>query len=359
MTSAHPVALIPGEGIGPETTAAARRCIEATGTVIDWEICAAGEEAYRTGGEALPLRTVEAIRERGIALKGPLATRSGAGYRSANLELRHQLDVYAGIRPCRTLPGAPVWGGPVDVTIVRMNNEDLYAGIEFDFDSEGANQIREVVAAQTGSHLAGDAGLSLKTLSASETARVARIAFNYARDEGRTKVTAVHKASVMRSTDGLLVSAAERVSRDYPEVDYEARLVDTACHDLIARPGSCDVLLCPIQYGDILSDVGAALIGGLGLLPGVNVGDHCAVFESAHGTAPRHAGANRVNPIAMVLCGAMLLERLGEAEAASRLGAAVRSVVAAGEVLSYDLYRGKGRPAGTSDVADAIVAALR
>lgn len=355
----HRVTLIPGDGIGPEVTAAARRALDATGVEIEWEVCEAGAAAVERGGKPLPAAVVDSIRANGTALKGPTSTPVGSGFRSANLELREALDLYAGIRPCKALAGAPTRFPEVDIVVVRMNLEDLYAGIEYEPGRADTERLRTMIRETRGRDLPPDSGLAIKPISAAAARRVARRAFDYARGTGRSKVTAVHKASVMRWTDGVFLHEAREVAAEYPEIGFEDRLVDAVCHHLVARPAEYDVLVMPMLYGDLVSDIGAGLIGGLGLAPGANVGDDAAVFEAVHGSAPRHAGADRANPMAAMLSGAMLLRHLGEGEAAERLAGAVASVVAEGRSVTYDL-RPPGDPAavGTAAVGEAVASAL-
>jgi len=354
----HRVTLIPGDGIGPEVVEAARRAMEATGVRLRWDVHEVGAAAIERCGTPLPAAVLASIAARGVALKGPVATASSAGVRSVNLTLREELGLQAGIRPARTWPGvgAPVEG--LDVVVVRMLAGDLYAGIEFEAGSDGVARLRDLVAETCGRELPSDAGVSLKPISPMQTTAVARIALGYARDHGRRKVTIVHKATVMRATDGAFLSAARAVGdEEAGDVVVDDRLVDTVCHDLAARPGRCDVLLTSMLYGDLLSDLCAGLSGGLGLAPGVNVGPSCAVFEAVHGTVAHQAGRDRANPMALILSGAMLLRHLGEARAADRLEGAVAAVLADGHTVTYDLADGSD-PAGTTAVTDAIVAAL-
>lgn len=356
----HRVTLIPGDGIGPEVTAAGRRALEATGVEIDWDVQEAGAATHEREGIALPDPVIDSIRERGAALKGPTATPSGSGFRSVNLTLREALDLYAGVRPCRALAGAQTRFPEVDLVIVRMNSEDLYAGIEYEPGDPATERLRAFVRETRSRELPQDTGLGLKPISAAAARRVVQRAFEYARATGRSRVTAVHKASVMRFTDGLFLEVAREVAGQYPEISFDDELVDTVCQRLVVEPGDYDVLVTPMLYGDILSDLGAGLIGGLGLAPGANLGDGCAVFEAVHGSAPRHAGRNRANPIALILSGAMLLEHLGEADSARRLRAATAQVVREGRAVSYDLRPGRelAGATGTAEMADAIIAAL-
>jgi isocitrate dehydrogenase (NAD+) len=348
----HRVTLIPGDGIGPEVCAAARLVLDATGIELDWDVQEAGAATFEREGSALPPSVLESIRERGVALKGPTAT--GRDFRSANLSLREELDLYAGVRPVRGFAGVGGGRPALDLVIVRMNHEDLYAGIEYPAASDNAARLRSFVAETAGAALPTDAGVSLKPLSASGAERVARLAFDWAETHGRRRVTAVHKATVMRATDGAFLEAARAVAAEHPRIEFDDLLVDAFCAKLVRMPERFDVLLLPVLYGDIASDLAAALIGGLGLAPGANLGDRHAVFEAVHGTAPRHAGQGKVNPLALVLSGSMLLQRLGEAEAAERVERAVAEVLAEGRTLTYDL----GGSAGTTEVAEAVAARL-
>jgi isocitrate dehydrogenase (NAD+) len=354
----HHVTFIPGDGIGPEVCDAARRALEATGVAIEWDVQEFGADAYVREGQALLERVIGSVREHRVALKGPTSTPSGAGFRSINIALRRDLDLYAGVRPCRALPGVATPFPQTDVVVVRMNTEDLYAGIEYARDEDTAVRLREIVAATRGAELPDDSGVSLKPLSHGASARVARAAFEYARANGRRRVSAVHKATVMRATDGLFLEACREVAGAYDDIEFDDRLVDNACAKLVMRPQECDVLVMPMLYGDIVSDVAAGLIGGLGVAPGANLGDEVAVFEAVHGSAPRHAGRNRANPFAMMRSGAMLLRHIGEQEAAERLEAAIADVTREGKTLTYDIAR-DAEPASTSEVAQAVVERLR
>jgi isocitrate dehydrogenase (NAD+) len=354
----HRVTLIPGDGIGPEVVEAARRAMEATGVRLAWDVREVGAAAIERSGTPLPAAVLESIARCGVALKGPVATASGAGVRSVNLTLREALGLQAGIRPSRIWPGvrAPVEG--LDVVIVRMLAGDLYAGIEFASGSEAVARLRDLVADACSRELPADAGVSLKPISRSDTQAVARIALAYAREHGRRKVTIVHKATVMRATDGAFLAAARAIADARPtDLVVDDRLVDTVCHDLAARPGRCDVLLTSMLYGDLLADLCAGLSGGLGLAPGVNVGPSCAVFEAVHGTVAHQAGRDSANPMAVILSGAMLLRHVGETTAADRLERAVAAVLADGRTATYDLAGGR-EAAGTTAVTDAVIAAL-
>ncbi len=357
----HKVTLIPGDGIGPEVCEAARRALEATGVAFEWDIQELGAESYAREGPALLERAIASVRARGLALKGPTSTPAGKGFRSVNIALRNELDLYAGIRPAKHYAGVRTPFPGTDVVVIRMNLEDLYAGIEFRHDEEAAAELRRLVRDTRGVELSPQAGISLKPLSGPAAARVARRAFEYARANGRRKVTAVHKATVMRHTDGVFLEACREVATGYPDVEFDDRLVDNVCHQLVAHPEDCDVLLSPIMYGDILSDVAAGLVGGLGMAPGANVGDTAAVFEAVHGSAPRHGGRDRANPFALMLSGVMLLRHVGEDDAADRLEGAIAAVIEEGTTVTYDLKPARDDPtaAATSAVAAAVIAKLR
>jgi len=328
------VTLIPGDGIGPEVTEAARRVIEAAGADITWEVVEAGEKTLAARGTVLPPEVLESIRKNRVALKGPLTTPVGTGFRSVNVALRQELGLYANLRPARTWPGVPSRYQNVDLVVVRENTEDLYAGVE---------------------HMVGeDAAESIKIITRRASERIVRFAFEYARAHGRRKVTAVHKANIMKCTDGLFLNCARKVAAEYPDVEFEERIVDNMCMQLVQKPELYDVLVMPNLYGDIISDLCAGLVGGLGLAPSANLGDEAAVFEPVHGSAPKYAGQNKVNPLACILSGVMMLEHLGRKEPAERIRRAVEKVLSEGRQVTYDL----GGPAGTREMADAIISAL-
>jgi isocitrate dehydrogenase (NAD+) len=355
----HRVTLIPGDGVGPEVTEAARRVLEATGVGLEWDRQDAGFETWEREGTPLPDRVLESIRQTRVALKGPTKTPVG-GFRPINMPLRLEFDLYAGIRPCKAYPGVPTRYPETDIVIVRMTHEDLYAGVEYARGEAATDELRELIRRTDGTALPDDSAITIKWLSSGASRRLVRRAFEYAVERGRRKVTAVHKANVMKESDGVFLEAAREVAAEYPGVEFDDRRVDSLCCELAMRPGDFDVLAMPLFYGDFVSDLGAGLVGGLGMAPGVNLGDDCAIFEAVHGTAPKHRGANRVNPFAMILSGAMMLRHLGEGEAADRLERAIGAVLSEGRAITYDLARGipGALPVGTSEATDAVIERL-
>ena len=355
------VTLIPGDGTGPEIAEATRRVIEATGVAIEWDVEQAGADVMdEHGGDPLPDHVLDSIKRNGVALKGPITTPVGTGFRSVNVALRKALDLYAQVRPCKTYPGVRSRYEGVDLVVVRENTEDLYAGIEFEQGSREAAELGEWLEAR-GPRLPPDSGISVKPLSVAGTRRIVEFAFDYARRHGRRKVTAVHKANIMKFSDGLFLHVAREVAAEQHDLEFDDRIVDNLAMQLVQRPEEYDVLVCPNLYGDIISDLAAGLVGGLGLAPGGNFGTHAAVFEPTHGSAPKYAGQNKVNPMAMMLSGVMMLRHLEEAEAADRLEAAIADVIAEGRSVTYDLKATRDDPTavGTSEVADAIVDHMR
>lgn len=357
----HTVTLVPGDGIGPEVVGAACRVIEATGISVAWDVQHVGPAAVERGHKPIPDEAVAAMRRTGVTLKGPVSTIAGRrGQPSVNVGLRRALDVYAQVRPCRTRPGVAARFEDVDVVVVRGTTEDLYAGVEFESGSDGARKVVAAALEADRGAIPADAGLSIKFTTAQAVSRMLRFAFSWAASHGRRKVTAAHKATVMRCTDGIFLDEARSVASDFPDLVYDEYQVDNLCGQLIRRPDDFDVLVTGMAYGDILSDVAAGLVGGIGVTPGVNVGDRAVMFEPTHGTAPRHAGQDKADPTAAILCAALLLDHLGEADAARRVEAAVDEVIGAGDAVTYDLRRRDDpRPAaGTTAMTDAIVAAV-
>ena len=357
----HTVTLIPGDGVGPEVTDAARRCIEATGLPIEWEVREAGVAAIEKYGAPLPDELLDSIRKHKVALKGPITTPVGSGFRSVNVALRRELDLYACLRPYKFYPGARSKYSQVDLVVVRENTEDLYAGIEFERGAAQTKEFIEFVKRSTGAEVRADSGISLKPISVSASERIVRFAFEYARKNGREKITAVHKANIMKFSDGVFLESARRVAREFPNVEFEDRIVDNMCTQLVQKPELYDVIVCPNLYGDMISDLCAGLVGGLGLAPGGNIGDEIAVFEPTHGSAPKYTGLNRVNPTAAILSGVMMLRHLGENEAATDLENAVAEVIAGGKHVTYDFKVDPKDPSvvGTREMADAIIRGMK
>ncbi len=332
----YTVTLIPGDGIGPELAEATTGVLEATGIAFEWDVQQAGEATIATEGSPLPDRVVESIRRNGVAIKGPITTPVGSGFRSVNVGLRQALELYANVRPARSMAGVESRYENVDLIIVRENTEDLYAGIE---------------------HKVGpDAAESIKIITRAASQRIARYAFDYAVRNGRRKVTAVHKANIMKLSDGLFLESCQQVAAEYEgRVGFEDRIVDNMCMQLVQKPETYDVLVLPNLYGDIVSDLAAGLVGGLGVAPGANIGERAAVFEPVHGSAPKYAGQNKANPTALILSGALMLRHMGETDAADRMETAVRSVIAEGRKTTYDL----GGTTGTREFAEEVAARVR
>jgi isocitrate dehydrogenase (NAD+) len=327
--------LIPGDGTGPELTAAMRRVVDASGAKLAWEVVEAGEAAMGRHGTPLPKEVLDSIRRNRVAIKGPISTPLGSGYRSVNVALRHEFDLYAGIRPCRSMEGIRTPFPEVDLVMIRENTEDLYAGVE---------------------HLVGkDAAESIRIITREGCRRIAHAAFQYAAMNARRKVTIVHKANILKLTDGLFLEVARDIAQDYPAILVEDRIVDNMAMQLVQRPEDYDVLLCPNLYGDILSDLCAALVGGLGVAPGANLGKDCAIFEAVHGSAPQFKGQDKLNPTALVLSAALLLDHINETQAAERIRRAVAAVIAEGKAVTSDL----GGSASTTAMTDAIIARLK
>jgi isocitrate dehydrogenase (NAD+) len=358
---AHKVILIPGDGTGPELTEATRRVLEATGVDFEWDVREAGADVMdKYGGNPLPDEVLNAIRETGVALKGPITTPIGVGFRSVNVALRKSLDLYGQVRPCKTYPGVRTRFDEVDLIVVRENTEDLYAGIEYEQGSEGAEELIGWIKAHGGKLANDDAGISIKPISITGTRRIVQFAFDYARRNGRRKVTAVHKANIMKFTDGLYLRVAQEVAAENDDIEFDDRIVDNMCMQLVQRPEEYDVLVLPNLYGDVLSDLCAGMIGGLGLAPGGNFGEEIAIFEPTHGSAPKYAGQNKVNPMAQMLSGMMMLRHLGEQAGADHLESAIADVIREGKSVTYDMKPTRNDPSavGTSEVADAIIEKL-
>jgi isocitrate dehydrogenase (NAD+) len=353
----HRITVIPGDGIGPEIMAATIRVLEATGVAFDFEYREAGLDAAEKYGSVLPEEVLDSIRTNKVAIKGPITTPRGGGFRSVNVALRKMLDLYACLRPAKSYPGVRSRYQNIDLVIVRENHEDLYAGVEFEKGDPAIQKIGALTEAAGMGRIREDAGLSLKIISETGTRRVATFAFEYARKYGRKKVTAVAKDNILKFTDGLFFKTASKVAEGYSDVEYQEVLVDNMAMQLVQKPENYDVLLLPNLYGDVLSDLCAGLVGGLGVAPGANLGDEIALFEPVHGSAPKYAGQNKVNPMALMLSGMLMLRHLGETQAADRVEGALAAVIAEGKDVTYDMKPSPDDPSavGTSQVADAII----
>jgi len=335
----HKITLIPGDGIGPEVSDAARRCIEAAGLDVDWELVKVNGKNKNTITKA-----INSIKKNKVCLKGPITTPVGKGFRSVNVFFRQELDLYAGLRPCKTYPGVKTRYNNLDLVIVRENTEDLYAGIEFKKGDPKIGQISNKIRK--------DSGVSIKPISVFGSKRIVKFAFDYAVKNKRKKVTAVHKANIMKYTDGLFLDVARNVAKNY-KIEFEDKIVDNMCMQLVQKPELYDVLVLPNLYGDIVSDLCAGLVGGLGVVPSGNIGKKYAVFEATHGSAPKYKGKNKVNPAAMILSGVMMLRHLGEMEKADGLERALARVIREGKKVTYDLARQK--PVGTKEMANEVI----
>lgn len=360
---AHEVTLITGDGTGPELAEAARKCIDATGASINWDVKEAGVDIMETAGTPIPDETIDSVRRTKCALKAPITTPVGTGFRSINVYLRQELGLFACIRPCKHYPGVRSYFSElgVDIVIVRENTEDLYAGVEFEAGKPETSQLIEFINSLPSDRkikTSGDeTGISIKPISKSGTNRIVRCAFDYAMKNGRKKVTVVHKANIMKYSDGLWLAEAMKIGEEYPEIECEERIVDNMCMQLTQKPELYDVLVLPNLYGDIVSDLGAGIIGGLGMAPGANIGPDGAVFEATHGSAPKYKGQNRVNPTALILSGMLMLRHLNEMDAGDKLENAVAAVIAEGKDVTYDLKPNRDDPTavGTQEMAQAII----
>jgi isocitrate dehydrogenase (NAD+) len=354
--------LIPGDGTGPELTEATRRVLEATGVQFDWDMQDAGADTMdKHDGNPLPPQVLDAIRDTGVALKGPITTPVGGGFRSVNVALRKELDMYAQVRPIKSYAGVRSRFQDVDLIVVRENTEDLYAGIEYEQGTPDAEELIAWIKSKGGKLRHDDAGISIKPISVTGTRRIFEFAFDYARKNGRKKITAVHKANIMKFTDGLWLRVAGEVAAEHPDIAFDERIVDNMCMQLVQRPEEYDMLVLPNLYGDVLSDLCAGMIGGLGMAPGANYAETVAVFEPTHGSAPKYAGQNKVNPMAQLLSGMLMLRHLEEDDAAQRLEHAIAAVIAEGKSVTYDMKPTRDDPTavGTSEVADAIIEKLQ
>jgi isocitrate dehydrogenase (NAD+) len=359
---AYDVTLITGDGVGPELAEAAKMCIEATGVPINWDIQEAGVDVMAKLGTPVPDSVIESCRRTKVALKAPITTPVGTGFRSVNVYLRQALDLYACVRPCKEYKGVRTFfsGKGVDLVIVRENTEDLYLGCEFE---QGKPETAELIAdikKLNGKTIRPDSGISIKPISITGTERIVKYAFEYARKHKRKKVTSVHKANILKYSDGLFLEVSREVAKKYPDIEFEDRIVDNMCMQLVQKPELYDVLVLPNLYGDILSDLCAGLVGGLGVAPGANIGEGGAVFEATHGSAPKYKGLYKMNPTALILSGALMLDHIGETAAAKRLEDGVAKVIAEGKDVTYDMKADRNDPSavGTLDMAKAIIKAM-
>jgi isocitrate dehydrogenase (NAD+) len=355
---AYRVTLIPGDGIGPEVAEAARRVIDATGVEIEWEVEEAGSDVMHKYGTPLPDRVIESIRRNKVALKGPITTPIGTGFRSVNVALRAALDLYANLRPAKYYPGVRSRYQDVDLVVVRENTEDLYAGIEFEQGAPETERLIDTLDEMSGKKIRRDSGISIKPISITGTERIVKFAFEYARSNGRKHVSVVTKANIMKYTDGLFLATARSVAERYPDIEFQEVLVDNMCMQLVQKPEEYDVLVMPNLYGDILSDLCAGLVGGLGVAPGANIGTEAALFEPVHGSAPKYTGQNKTDPMATILSGVLMLRHLDETEAADRVERSLAQVIKENVNVTYDLKPDRTGGVGTSQMADAIIQAM-
>ncbi|OGW80465.1 MAG: isocitrate dehydrogenase [Omnitrophica bacterium RIFCSPLOWO2_12_FULL_44_17] len=358
---AYRVTFIRGDGIGPEIADVSKAVLDATGVAFDWDFQDAGVEMMEKEGTPLPTRTLESIRKNKIAMKAPITTPVGTGFRSCNVALRKEFDLYACVRPCKSYEGVRSRYRNIDLVIVRENTEDLYAGIEFQKGTKEADEVIQLCSKLSGKSIRPDSGISIKPISVSGTERIVKAAFEYARKYKRKKVTAVHKANIMKFSDGLFLEVAREVAKRYTDIQFEDRIVDNMCMQLVQVPELYDVLVLPNLYGDIISDLAAGLVGGLGVAPGANVGESGAIFEATHGSAPKYKGLNKVNPTALILSGMLMLRYLGEEQAADRLEKAVADVIREGKDVTYDLKENRKDPTavGTREMGQAIIKKLK
>jgi len=358
----HNITLIPGDGIGYEVSLAAKRCIDACGVDIKWIEALAGQDALEKTGELLPKSALDSIRKTKIALKGPITTPIGTGFRSVNVAIRHELDLYACVRPAKSYVGVKSLFKDIDLIIIRENSEDLYVGIEFEKGKLETKNLIAQIQKDTKKNIRPDSGISIKPISEFASERIVKFAFEYALKNKRKKVTCVHKANIMKFTDGLFLKVAREVAERYSgKIIFEEAIVDNMAMQLVQKPHKYDVLVLPNLYGDIISDLCAGLVGGLGVAPGSNIGTDMAVFEAVHGSAPRYKGQNKVNPTAMILSGVLMLRYINEEKAADRLEEAVKAVIAEGKDVTYDLKANPLDPAavGTSQMADTIIEKIK
>ncbi len=358
----HTITIIPGDGIGPEVSSAARRCIDATGVKIKWEEVEAGEKAFKETGSPLPESVLKSVRKNKIAIKGPIITPIAEGFRSVNVSLRQSLDLFVCLRPAKSYQGVKSRYRNIDIVIFRENTEDLYAGIEFDRNKDETKKIISKINEYQKRPIPQDAAISIKPITGQASERIVDFAFKYAMDNHRKKITVVHKANIMKSTDGLFLNSARKIAQKYQsKILFEEAIVDNMAMQLVTKPWNYDCLVLPNLYGDIISDLCAGLVGGLGIAPGANIGDEIALFEPVHGSAPKYTGQNKVNPTATILSGVLMLRYIGEREAADSLEKAVSDVLREGRYVTYDLKEVKDDPSrvGTQEMADAIIKRIK
>ncbi|MBI5417319.1 isocitrate/isopropylmalate dehydrogenase family protein [Candidatus Poribacteria bacterium] len=361
MAGIYNITFIPGDGTGPEISEVTKKCIEATGVRINWDIQEAGIDIMEKVGTPLPDQVLNSIRKNKIAIKGPITTPVGKGFRSVNVALRKALDLYACLRPCKSYEGVRSRYNNIDIVIVRENTEDLYAGIEFEKGKPNTLELIKEIDKLGERKISEDSGISIKPISVAGSERIVKFAFEYARANNRRKITAVHKANIMKYSDGLFLEVARDVAKQYADIEFEDRIVDNMCMQLVQKPELYDVLVLPNLYGDIISDLCAGLIGGLGVAPGANIGINTAIFEPTHGSAPKYKGLNKVNPCALILSGVLMLHYIGEHAAAERLENAIADVIREGNHTTYDLKSSPADPTsvGTKEMGEAIIKAIR
>ena len=358
---AYRITLIPGDGIGPELADVTKKVIDATGIAISWDIQPAGIDVMEKEGTPLPARVLEAVRKSDAAIKSPITTPVGTGFRSVNVALRKELDLYVCLRPAKSYDGVRSRYKNIDLVIVRENTEDLYAGIEFQKGTPEAKEVIETITRLSKQKIREDSGISIKPISVFGTERIVRFAFEYAKKYGRKKITAVHKANIMKFSDGLFLEVAREVAKKYPSIEFNDRIVDNLSMQLVQNPEQFDMFVLPNLYGDIVSDLCAGLVGGLGVAPGANLGDKYSLFEAVHGSAPKYKGLNKANPTALILSGVLMLRHLGEEETATHLENAVAAVIREGRSVTYDLKERKDDPTsvGTREMGDAIIKEMK
>ncbi len=357
----HIITLIPGDGTGPEISEATVKVVEATGVDIEWDVNNAGAEVYEKEGTVLPENVLKSLRKNKVGIKGPITTPVGKGFRSVNVAMRKIFNLYACIRPCKSYPGVKSRYSNLDLVIVRENTEDLYAGIEFELNKPETLELIDFIKEKKDISIKKDSGISIKPISVSGSEKIIRYAFEYAKKNGRKKVTGVHKANIMKYSDGLYLEAFRRIAAQYPEIESEDRIVDNMCMQLVQKPEIYDVLVLPNLYGDIISDLAAGLVGGLGVAPGANIGDEIALFEATHGSAPKYKGLNKINPTAMMLSAVLMLKHINESKAADILEKAIAAVISEGKYVTYDLKLNRNDPsaASTSEMTEAIIRKIK